>query len=377
MEENVGLFVIDLSGCDNTGEIINNVSLALEIPNASGRGISLKLRDNVLNQSQLLSIKSLIESYNSELVNVETSSLITQNACESMGIKVRQAKAQKVQQPEVDEKSPMLDVDSASVENSKIALAQPAQNIANEQNSHNMNTQNSEHTVKNTNNLNETARQNKPIQMAGNLNQFEELKKELPKEAVVDSNPAPEQTPILRQTANQTNNEVSRQNINKEIFDGLERQTITVYKKASEANLQNEEDFEEVDFYAPPTNEPVVIDNKQTIYVNQTLRSGQTLEFDGNIVIIGDCHPGSEIKAAGDITVWGVLGSIAHAGSKGNREARIRALKMNAVQLRIANCYSRRPDGGNIPYIVKSAIFTPEEARIVDDNIVLFKMANQ
>ena len=205
----------------------------------------------------------------------------------------------------------------------------------------------------------------------------EELKKELPKEAVVDSNPAPEQTPILRQTANQTNNEVSRQNINKEIFDGLERQTITVYKKASEANLQNEEDFEEVDFYAPPTNEPVVIDNKQTIYVNQTLRSGQTLEFDGNIVIIGDCHPGSEIKAAGDITVWGVLGSIAHAGSKGNREARIRALKMNAVQLRIANCYSRRPDGGNIPYIVKSAIFTPEEARIVDDNIVLFKMANQ
>ena len=377
MEESVGLFVIDLSGCDNTGEIINNVSLALEIPNASGRGISLKLRDNVLNQSQLLSIKSLIESYNSELVNVETSSLITQNACESMGIKVRQAKAQKVQQPEVDEKSPMLDVDSSSVENSKIALAQPAQNIANEQNSHNMNTQNSEHTVKNTNNLNETARQNKPIQMAGNLNQFEELKKELPKEAVVDSNPAPEQTPILRQTANQTNNEVSRQNINKEIFDGLERQTITVYKKASEANLQNEEDFEEVDFYAPPTNEPVVIDNKQTIYVNQTLRSGQTLEFDGNIVIIGDCHPGSEIKAAGDITVWGVLGSIAHAGSKGNREARIRALKMNAVQLRIANCYSRRPDGGNIPYIVKSAIFTPEEARIVDDNIVLFKMANQ
>lgn len=157
----------------------------------------------------------------------------------------------------------------------------------------------------------------------------------------------------------------------------LQKQVITVYKKASDEKLQDEEDFEEVDFYAPPTSDPVVIDNKQTIYVNQTLRSGQTLEFDGNIVIIGDCHPGSEIKATGDITVWGVLGSIAHAGSRGNRDAKIRALKMNAVQLRIANCYSRRPDGGNIPYIVKSSIFTPEEARIVDDNIVLFKMANQ
>ena len=51
-------FVIDLSECSNTGEIINNVSLALEIPNASGRGISLKLKDNVLNQSQILSIRS-------------------------------------------------------------------------------------------------------------------------------------------------------------------------------------------------------------------------------------------------------------------------------------------------------------------------------
>ena len=132
---------------------------------------------------------------------------------------------------------------------------------------------------------------------------------------------------------------------------------------------------EEVDFYAVPTDESGVIDTKDTISINQTLRNGQTVDYDGNVVIIGDCHPGSEIKATGDITVWGVLGSIAHAGAKGNVEAKIRALKMNAVQLRIANCYSRRPDGGNIPYIVKASTCTPEEARIVDDNIVLFKMA--
>ena len=47
---------------------------------------------------------------------------------------------------------------------------------------------------------------------------------------------------------------------------------------------------------------------------------------------------------------------------------------MNAVQLRIANCYSRRPDSTNIPYIIHSSVFTPEEARIVDDNIILFKI---
>ncbi|MCK7488715.1 MAG: hypothetical protein MZU97_26860 [Bacillus subtilis] len=73
-----------------------------------------------------------------------------------------------------------------------------------------------------------------------------------------------------------------------------------------------------------------------TLYVKQTLRSGQTVNYDGNVVIIGDCHPGSEISACGDITVWGILGGIAHAGSAGNSSACIRALKINAIQLRIS-----------------------------------------
>ncbi len=341
MEENIGLFVIDLSECSNTGEIINNVSLALEIPNASGRGISLKLKDNVLNQSQILSIRSLIESYNSELVNVETTSLITQNACASMGIRVTQPKVLKLQT--------VADEENENAENKEDIIEIPAADSVSKPVQNEQNKESDEEIYKKTQKANKSA------------NKFDELKKQIREtdETEPDKEVKSEPAPLLNET------------------EKLQKQVITVYKKASDEKLQDEEDFEEVDFYAPPTSDPVVIDNKQTIYVNQTLRSGQTLEFDGNIVIIGDCHPGSEIKATGDITVWGVLGSIAHAGSRGNRDAKIRALKMNAVQLRIANCYSRRPDGGNIPYIVKSSIFTPEEARIVDDNIVLFKMANQ
>jgi len=341
MEENIGLFVIDLSECSNTGEIINSVSLALEIPNASGRGISLKLKDNVLNQSQILSIRSLIESYNSELVNVETTSLITQNACASMGIRVTQPKVLKLQtvtdeNGEPENKDEIIEIPAAN--------APAAEDTAVEESA-------KKHTSK-----------------ANKTDKFDELKKEAEAvEAPVQKEVHPEVQQEAQKEPEPLLNDTEK----------LQKQVITVYKKASDEKLQDDEDFEEVDFYAPPTTDPVVIDNKQTIYVKQTLRSGQTLEFDGNIIIIGDCHPGSEIKATGDITVWGVLGSIAHAGSKGNRDARIRALKMNAVQLRIANCYSRRPDGGNIPYIVKSSVFTPEEARIVDDNIVLFKMANQ
>ena len=108
-----------------------------------------------------------------------------------------------------------------------------------------------------------------------------------------------------------------------------------------------------------------------TLYLKQNLRSGQTVTYDGHIVLIGDAHPGSELIARGDICVWGVLGGIAHAGSKGNENATIRALKLNGIQLRIANCYARRLDTVNIPYVHKESSYTPEEAKIENNKIVI------
>ena len=122
------------------------------------------------------------------------------------------------------------------------------------------------------------------------------------------------------------------------------------------------------------TKEDIELEGFPTKYIKQTIRSGQVINYEGNIVIIGDCHPGCEITAFGDITVWGVLSGIAHAGASGNQKAKVRALKMNAIQLRIANCYSRRPDSLNTVYIEKTNSFTPEEARIVNGEIVVFKM---
>ena len=122
------------------------------------------------------------------------------------------------------------------------------------------------------------------------------------------------------------------------------------------------------------TKEDLELESFPTKYIKQTIRSGQVINYEGNVVIIGDCHPGCEITAFGDITIWGVLSGIAHAGSAGNQKARVRALKMNAIQLRIANCYSRRPDSLNTVYIEKTNSFTPEEARIINGEIVVFKI---
>lgn len=109
----------------------------------------------------------------------------------------------------------------------------------------------------------------------------------------------------------------------------------------------------------------------KTLYLKQTLRSGQSINYDGNVVIIGDCNPGSEIKATGDITVWGIISGIAQAGIEHNHNASIRALKINAIQLRIADMIARRPDRDNKEKIEKSNMFTPEEAKIENGEIVI------
>ena len=114
------------------------------------------------------------------------------------------------------------------------------------------------------------------------------------------------------------------------------------------------------------------IEQEETLYIKQTLRSGQKLEHDGNLVIIGDCKAGSEIIATGDITIWGILGGIAHAGSKGDYNAKIRAFRINAIQLRIADLLARKPDAIEMEKMNKNNHFTPEEAKITDGEIVIY-----
>jgi septum site-determining protein MinC len=66
-----------------------------------------------------------------------------------------------------------------------------------------------------------------------------------------------------------------------------------------------------------------------------TLRSGEVLEYPGNIVVLGDVNPGSIVKAEGNIIVIGTLNGVAQAGVKGNDEAFIVASNMNPFQLKI------------------------------------------
>lgn len=74
------------------------------------------------------------------------------------------------------------------------------------------------------------------------------------------------------------------------------------------------------------------------------VRSGQTLEYEGHLLLLGDVNPGGVVRCTGDVYIIGALRGMAHAGSAGNEEAIIAASSMTPTQLRIADVISRPPD---------------------------------
>lgn len=80
---------------------------------------------------------------------------------------------------------------------------------------------------------------------------------------------------------------------------------------------------------------------EDALYVKMTVRSGVEIRHNGSVIIFGDVNAGGEIIATGDILVWGKLKGIAHAGAKGNAQAVIMALHLDATQLRIADFVAR------------------------------------
>lgn len=79
------------------------------------------------------------------------------------------------------------------------------------------------------------------------------------------------------------------------------------------------------------------IKSSETIFNKGSLRSGQKIEYEGSIVIIGDVNAGAEVIAGENIIILGDLRGLAHAGAKGNKEAIIASNKIDCPQIRIAD----------------------------------------
>lgn len=112
---------------------------------------------------------------------------------------------------------------------------------------------------------------------------------------------------------------------------------------------------------ARPVEEPKDL----TRLVRGTLRSGQSVKFNGNIVILGDVNPGAEVVASGDIIVLGACRGVCHAGSRGDNKSSVLALRLNPTQLRIADFIARSPDHE----VQDSGV--PEVARMKNNTVVI------
>ncbi|WP_280790759.1 septum site-determining protein MinC [Methylopila sp. M107] len=81
-----------------------------------------------------------------------------------------------------------------------------------------------------------------------------------------------------------------------------------------------------------------------SLIVNQPIRSGQSVSFQGDVTICGSVASGAEVVASGSIHVYGALRGRAIAGSAGDGKARIFCRKLDAELLAIDGVYMTTDD---------------------------------
>ena len=81
-------FIVDLANAKKTSEIIYELSRILDMPEAKNKNVCLKLGELALSSSELISIKALIETMESRIEFISTSSPDTEASAKDLGIEV-------------------------------------------------------------------------------------------------------------------------------------------------------------------------------------------------------------------------------------------------------------------------------------------------
>jgi septum site-determining protein MinC len=95
-----------------------------------------------------------------------------------------------------------------------------------------------------------------------------------------------------------------------------------------------------------------------------TVRSGDHIEAAGSLLVLGDVNPGARLSAGGHVLVWGRLRGVAHAGCHGDQGARIVAMGLQPLQLRIADVIARGPQEAPPPGLAEQASLSAGAIRI-------------
>lgn len=111
------------------------------------------------------------------------------------------------------------------------------------------------------------------------------------------------------------------------------------------------------------------IESSDTKFFRGSVRSGQRIEYEGSIVILGDVNDGAEIIAGDNVIVVGVLRGLAHAGAKGNKKGIIAAASVESKQIRIADIIKEieeeKDEEGNTIVSGRKTYASVEEDKII------------
>ena len=246
-------FIIDLSNTKNTTQLVFELSSIMEHPDVKGKNVCLKLGAIDLKQSQLLSIKALIESMDANIAFIDTVSEQTEASAVSMGVKV----------------SKMGDAGEVS---SYVASDAPVA---------------------------EEAVVVKEVETVEASTEEGEAKTvEVYAEEDIKANPITTEEGIDDVYNEQSTQELSEIIPSEHFTTDFERlalnEGLLTREEASKYILLDTGDV------LPEGVEENSTDTKTlpTLYLNQTLRSGQTVNYEGNIFIVGDHRTGNAVAHA-------------------------------------------------------------------------------
>lgn len=100
------------------------------------------------------------------------------------------------------------------------------------------------------------------------------------------------------------------------------------------------EENELLDEYIAQRMEQIAIEKrlKSGLFHKGSILSGQILECESSVIILGDICSGGKVLSKGNIIVIGSLKGYAYAGVSGRCDSFISALSIESTHLRIANC---------------------------------------
>ena len=75
--------------------------------------------------------------------------------------------------------------------------------------------------------------------------------------------------------------------------------------------------------------------SEETLLIKAPFRSGEFVDHPGDVVVLADMNPGSEIRADGDIVVLGTLKGLVHAGASGDARAVVIATGLASPRIQI------------------------------------------